>query len=176
MIASSAHLRYLKITPRKARAVVDTIRGCSVNEAEARLTVSPQRSGTAILKLLRSAVANARQNPKIDPAKLVIHSIRVDQGPKVGRWTPRARGSGALIERKSCHISIELSESPSARPPRYTITRAVPALSKSERGAAAAKRKRPEPPADARSEHGVPGVAPKPQQSFAQRIFRRKVI
>ena len=179
MITASAKLRYLKITPRKARFVVDTIRGCSVNVAEARLLVSPQRSSAPILKLLRSAVANARQNAKLDPAKLVIQEIRVDQGPKTGRWMPRARGSAGQIERKSCHISIVLVEAATATSPRYMIVAPVHSPKKKHEHKHAGKEKDKEKAADAggRSPEATEDkAAPKPGKGYLKRIFRRKSV
>ena len=187
MITASAKLRYLKITPRKARFVVDTIRGCSVNVAEARLLVSSQRSSAPILKLLRSAVANARQNAKLDPAKLVIQEIRVDQGPKTGRWMPRARGSAGLIERKSCHISIVLAESATVASPRYTIVApSHPAKKKKHEHKKTGKEKTPTAATgtDDTEKHGEVGSvrqvqdkpAAKPGKGYLKRMFRRKSV
>ncbi|MDO8470017.1 MAG: 50S ribosomal protein L22 [bacterium] len=178
MITATAKLRYLKITPRKARFVVDTIRGCSVNVAEARLLVSPQRSSAPILKLLRSAVANARQNAKLDPAKLVITEIRVDQGPKTGRWMPRARGSAGLIERKSCHISIVLAESATVKLPRYTIVAPAHPMKKKHEHKKAGKRKVPHAAAETgdTEKHDEVGPVPKPGKGYLKRMFRRKSV
>ena len=77
----TARLRYIRITPRKARLVADTVRGMTLNEAEAQLSMTPKRAGVPILKLIRSAKSNA-ENSNIDSSKLYVKSIRVDQGPK----------------------------------------------------------------------------------------------
>jgi len=106
-----AQLKYLHISPRKARFVADLIRGLSVNDAEAQLYTASRRPAEPILKLLRSAVANARQVLKVEPSKLVIREIRVDQGPKMKRGTPRARGSMSMIEKKQSHVTIILAVS-----------------------------------------------------------------
>lgn len=115
-----AQLKYLRIAPRKARSVADVIRGLSVNEAEAQLYLCNRRSAEPILKLLRSAVANAKEVLKAAPSKLVIHEIRVDQGPRQKRWTPRARGSASLIEKKQCHVTIVLTVA-DPKPPKFTF-------------------------------------------------------
>lgn len=170
MVTATATLRYLKITPRKARFVVDTIRGCTVNDAEGRLLVSPNRSSAPILKLLRSAVANARQNTKLDPAKLVIAEIRVDQGPKTRRWTPRARGSAGLIEKKSCHISITLTEQETAKAPRYIIAPKAAKPKKHEHKRGAKDKGKPA------AEETETGPSPKPVKGYLKRVFRRKSV
>jgi len=103
-----ATLRYLRIAPRKSRLAVNVIKGLSVNEAEAQLLLSPFRSRDYLLRLLRSAVANAENNKKIPATKLFVKDVYVDQGPKMKRGTPRARGSMALIEKKMSHVTIVL--------------------------------------------------------------------
>ncbi|MEK7543182.1 MAG: 50S ribosomal protein L22 [Patescibacteria group bacterium] len=103
-----AQLKHLRVAPRKTRLVVDIIRNMRVNEAEANLLSMPNRAAPQILKLLRSAMANAKNNAKLDPTTMYIKEIRVDQGPKLRRWTPRARGGGSRIEKKTSHISITL--------------------------------------------------------------------
>ena len=104
----SATLRYLRIAPRKVRSVADLVKGLTVNEAEAQLIVQRRRPAKSILKLLRSAVANAKNNAKLDPNHLFIQSIRVDGGPMLKRYLPRARGSASPIEKKMSHITITL--------------------------------------------------------------------
>lgn len=174
MATSTAQLRYLRMPARKVRFVIDTIRGCSVNDAEARLMVSPRRPSMAVLKLLRSAVANAKQNAKLDPAKLVVREIRVDQGPKTRRWNPRARGGAALIERKSCHVSITLAETESSRAPRYTIQKlTTPKSSKDAKKPARAKKDKDLSGED-RKESGA-GSA-KSGKGYLRRVFRRKSV
>lgn len=103
-----AQLKHLRVAPRKTRLVVDIIRNMRVNEAEANLLSMPNRAAPQILKLLRSAMANAKNNAKLDPTMMYVKEIRVDQGPKLRRWTPRARGGGSRIEKKTSHISITL--------------------------------------------------------------------
>jgi len=116
----TAKLKYLRIPPRKVRLLTDVVKGLSVNEAEARLMLSPRRAGLPILKLIKSAVANAKFQ-KLDAAKLFIKEIRVDQGPKFKRWTPRARGSASPIEKKTSHVSVVLEVSDKVKAPRFAI-------------------------------------------------------
>lgn len=105
-----AELRYLRQAPRKVRLQADVIRGMSVTEAQAQLMLSPRRSSDPILKLLKSAIANAKYK-KIDPHTLIVKEIRVDQGPKQKRWIPRARGAWSSIIKWTSHVTIVLGVS-----------------------------------------------------------------
>jgi len=116
-----AKLNYLRIAPRKVRILADVIRGLPIQEAEAKLMLNARRPKDALIKLLRSAVANAKNNHKIEADKLFIKEIRVDQGPKTGHWTPRSRGSASLIEKKTSHVSVILGVMENAKPRRFTI-------------------------------------------------------
>ncbi|MDO8557389.1 MAG: 50S ribosomal protein L22 [Candidatus Jorgensenbacteria bacterium] len=106
---ATAQLKYLRIAPRKTRLAANVIKNLSINEAEARLLSLAKRAGIPILKLLRSAVANAKNTMKLDPGTMYVKEIRVDQGPKLRRWTPRARGGGARIEKKTSHVSLVIA-------------------------------------------------------------------
>lgn len=111
---AKAHLKYLRITPRKVRFVADLIRRLPISEAEAQLMLNTRRGAGHVLKLLRSAKANALQK-KMDAKKLYVSEIRVDEGPKLKRYNPRARGSVAEIQKKMSHVTIVLSESERAK-------------------------------------------------------------
>jgi large subunit ribosomal protein L22 len=102
-------LSYLRMAPRKVRSVADLIRGLSANEAEAQLLVQRRRPSLALLKLLRSAVANVKNNDKqVNPDHLFISEIRVDGGPMLKRSLPRARGSASPIQKKMSHVTLTL--------------------------------------------------------------------
>jgi large subunit ribosomal protein L22 len=107
METQTAKLNYLRIAPRKVRSVADLIRGLSVNEAEAQLLAQRRRPAVSILKLLRSAVANAK-NKQLIADHLFIKEIRVDNGPMLKRFLPRARGSASPIQKKMSHVTIIL--------------------------------------------------------------------
>jgi large subunit ribosomal protein L22 len=107
MQQQTAQLNYLRIAPRKVRSVADLIRGMSVNEAEAQLLMVRRRPAKPLLKLLRSAVANAK-NKQINADHLFIAEIRVDQGPMLKRMLPRARGSASSIQKKMSHVVLTL--------------------------------------------------------------------
>jgi len=115
METQTAKLNYLRIAPRKTRSVADLIRGLSVNEAEAQLMVQRRRPAKALLKLLRSAVSNAKNN-KLNESHLFIKEIRVDGGPMLKRYLPRARGSASPIQRKMSHITLTLGVNPKLEP------------------------------------------------------------
>jgi len=117
-----ARLNYLRIAPRKVRAVGDLVRGLSVNEAEAQLLMQTRRAARPLLKLLRSAVSNATTGDKhLDITKLYIATIRVDQGPMLKRFMPRARGSASEIQKKMSHVFLVLGEKENAVSPRFKI-------------------------------------------------------
>src|ERR1700734_3396770 len=126
MQQQTAKLSYLRIAPRKTRSVADLIRGLSVNEAEAQLMVQRRRPAKALLKLLRSAVANAKNN-KLNADHLFIKEIRVDGGPMLKRYLPRARGSASPIQKKMSHVTMVLGVNPKLKP-KYKIV--VPKKSK----------------------------------------------
>ena len=104
-----ARLRYLRIAPRKVRIVANLIKRMSLNEAEAQLLVNARKPALPILKLLKSALENAK-NAKMDEKKLFIKEIRVDGGPVLKRWMPRAQGRSSSIHKNTSHITIILGE------------------------------------------------------------------
>jgi len=105
-----ASLKYLKISPRKVRLVADLMRGLPVKVAEANLLHIPKRSCNPLLKLLKSAIANAEHNFGLDKNNLFIKAIRVDEGPALKRWRPRARGAAFPIKKRTSHIFLTLNE------------------------------------------------------------------
>ncbi len=109
-----AKARYVRTSPRKARVVADQVRGLDVERAIALLEFSPRGASAPILKLLRSAAANAENNHDLDPEEMRIDAISVDEGPTLRRYRPRARGRATRIEKRSCHIAIALTPIPDA--------------------------------------------------------------
>ncbi len=114
-----AAAKWVRITPRKARLVVEHIRGRSVPEARTMLAFSERAAAREIDKLLRSAVANAEANHNLIGDDLVVKTAYVDEGPTIKRWRPRARGRAAQIRKHMCHITITLGPASTA-----TVTRA----------------------------------------------------
>jgi large subunit ribosomal protein L22 len=105
-----AHLRYLRIAPRKVRLVADLIRGKKVKEAKNILTFCRKKAAFPLLKLLNSAVANAEHNFKLKEDNLFVSEIFVNEGPRLKRIFPRARGRADIIQKKMSHVSISLEE------------------------------------------------------------------
>ncbi len=103
-------IRYLQIAPRKVRIVADLIRGMKVEEARYQLQFLTKRAARPILKLLNSAVANAKHNFNLEEEQLYISKILVDEGPTLKRWMPRARGMVSPINKRTSHITLILSE------------------------------------------------------------------
>jgi len=105
-----AKLRYLRITPRKVRLVADLIRGKRIEEAQSILNFTIKKAAPPLLKLLRSATANAKNNFQLDESNLYITKILVDEGPKYKRWRARARGRAEEIQKKTSHVTVVLDE------------------------------------------------------------------
>ena len=108
----TASAKYVRVSARKARVVADQIRGLPYEDAEALLAFSPRGASVPMLKLLRSAGANAENNDDLDPEDTYIESIAVDEGPTMRRFRPRARGRATRIDKRSCHIRIALTPIP----------------------------------------------------------------
>jgi ribosomal protein L22 len=104
-----AQAKYVRHAPRKARLVVDHIRGKSVDEARAILNHTPRAAAVDVLKLLESAVANAENNHELDADDLVIRKVYVDEGPTLKRYRPRALGRATRIRKRTSHMTIQLS-------------------------------------------------------------------
>ena len=104
-----ASARYVRVTPRKARLVVDHIRGKSVDEARAILAHTPRAAAVPVLKVLESAIANAEHNHELLPEELRIHQVMVDEGPTIKRFRPRALGRATKIRKRTSHITINLT-------------------------------------------------------------------
>lgn len=124
MKQQTAQLNYLRIAPRKVRLVANLIKGMQVAEAEAQLLVNPKRAAESVLKLLRSAVSNAK-NGDMSVEKLVVKEIRVNEGPVLKRFMPRAQGRATSIHKKSSHITLILEESEKTVKPRFKIVKAA---------------------------------------------------
>ncbi len=102
--------RYVRIAPRKARLVTELIKGKPVEEALTILRFVPKKAASLVDKTLRSALANAEQNPNIDVDTLYIKRIFVDGGPTMKRWRARAMGRATKIIKRTSHITVILDE------------------------------------------------------------------
>ena len=101
-----ATARFVRITPMKARRVVDLVRGMPVDEALTMLQFAPQSAGETVYKVLESAVANAETNEGLNAGDLVVSAARVDEGPTMKRWRPRAQGRATRILKRTSHITL----------------------------------------------------------------------
>jgi ribosomal protein L22 len=104
-----ARSKYVRSAPRKARLVMDHIRGKRVEQAQAILTHAPRAVADDILKLLNSAIANAESNYELGPDELRIRKAFVDEGPTIKRFRPRALGRATRINKRTSHMTIELT-------------------------------------------------------------------
>jgi len=107
---SSAVAKYVRLSPRKVRLIMDEIRGRHVEEALNMLSFTPQKGGRILKKLINSAVANAQQNSGTDVDQLYIHRIFADEGPSLKRFSPRAMGRATRILKKTCHLTVILND------------------------------------------------------------------
>jgi large subunit ribosomal protein L22 len=106
-----AQARYIRVTPRKARRVVDLIRGLPAAEARAVLQFAPQSAAEGVGKVLASAIANAEQGSRgLDAEDLVVSRAWVDEGPTMKRFRPRAQGRAYRINKRSSHITVIVAE------------------------------------------------------------------
>jgi large subunit ribosomal protein L22 len=139
-----AKARYVRVTPRKARRVVELIRGLPAEEARAVLTFAPQSASDPIGKLLASAIANAEYTGRATASSLVVSRAWVDEGPTMRRFRPRAQGRGYRINKRTSHITVVVSDDtePTRRirpPERTTSTRGAASSRASTRGAATSR-------------------------------------
>ncbi|MBO3083556.1 50S ribosomal protein L22 [Cellulomonas fengjieae] len=112
---AKAKARFVRVTPQKARRVVDLIRGKQAGEAVAVLKFAPQAAGETVLKVVESAIANAREaakrsNERLDEADLYISEVFVDEGPTLKRFRPRAQGRASQILKRTSHITVVVAE------------------------------------------------------------------
>jgi len=101
-----ATARFVRITPMKARRVVDLVRGLPVDEARSILAFTPQAAAKTVGKVLESAVANAGTTEGLPTGDLVVSVAQVDEGPTMKRWRPRAQGRATRINKRTSHITL----------------------------------------------------------------------
>jgi large subunit ribosomal protein L22 len=101
--------RYVRVTPQKARRMVDLIRGLPAAEAQTVLRFSPQAASETVGKVLDSAIANAENNHGMNADTLVVAEAYVDEGPTLKRFRPRAQGRAYRIRKRTSHITVVVS-------------------------------------------------------------------
>lgn len=107
---STAKLKFVRVSPQKARLVADQIRGLAVDDAIDVLNFSKKKAATIVKKVLESAIANAEHNEGADIDELRVGQVMVDQGPTSGRFKARARGRASKIIKRTSHISLTVSD------------------------------------------------------------------
>ena len=114
---AKAQARFVRVTPQKARRVVDLIRGKQAQEAVATLSFAPQAAGEVVRKVVESAIANARVKADragevFDASSLLVAEAYVDEGPTLKRFRPRAQGRAARILKRTSHITVVVAPAP----------------------------------------------------------------
>jgi large subunit ribosomal protein L22 len=111
--SATAVARFVRVSPRKARRVIDLVRGKSVTDALDILRWAPQAASEPVAKVIASAAANAQNNNGLDPATLVVATVYADEGPTAKRIRPRAQGRAFRIRRRTSHITVIVESRPS---------------------------------------------------------------
>ena len=122
--------RHVRISPMKARRVVNLVRGLPAKEALTVLRFAPQAASEPVYKVLASAVANAENNERLDPDSLLVAEAYVDEGPTLKRFRPRAQGRAYRIRKRTCHITIVVESVVAVapgRPAKAVAAKAAPA-------------------------------------------------
>ena len=168
MAIEKVQLNYLRMAPRKVRLVSNLIKGLPVNEAQAQLLLNPKRASQPILKLLQSAIKSAVNNKKMDESRLFIKEIRVDQGPMMKRWLPRAMGRATPIQKKSSHITLVLAELEKPKAARFKIEKQEK-IKKPKSKKIKEKKEKEEKKQELK-------IKPTEKRGFMKKIFRRKAV
>ena len=140
--------RHVRISPMKARRVVNLVRGLPAKEALTVLKFAPQAASEPVYKVLASAVANAENNERLDPDSLLVAEAYVDEGPTLKRFRPRAQGRAYRIRKRSCHITIAVESVVVAAGPRKGAKAAPASRARAAKAAEPAKGQKAAPPAD----------------------------
>src|SRR4051812_30375003 len=121
--------RHVRVSPMKARRVVNLVRGLPAREALTVLQFAPQAASEPVYKVLASAIANAENNERLDPDSLLVSEAYVDEGPTLKRFRPRAQGRAYRIRKRTCHITVVVESVPArqARGAKAASAKAAPA-------------------------------------------------
>jgi large subunit ribosomal protein L22 len=118
--------RHVRISPNKARRVINLVRGLPAKEALTVLQFAPQSASEQVYKVLASAVANAENNERLDPDALLVSEAFVDEGPTLKRFRPRAQGRAYRIRKRTCHITIAVEAVQVTAPARKAAAKKAP--------------------------------------------------
>src|SRR5919107_1561603 len=131
--------RHVRISPMKARRVVNLVRGLPAKEALTVLQFAPQAASEPVYKVLASAIANAENNERLDPDALLVSEAFVDEGPTLKRFRPRAQGRAYRIRKRTCHITVAVEAVQVATPRRGAAKKAAAKAAPAPAQAAPAK-------------------------------------
>lgn len=168
-MAIKVKLKHLRIAPRKTRLVADMIRGKKISDAKVILKFTVNRPTKPILKLLNSAIATAKNDFSLEELNLFVSEIKVDEGAKLKRWMPRARGMATEIQKKTSHITLVLDEIKTSEKIKKekeakTKTSEIMKVEKNKNKSLIKKDKKTEI------------IKPLKSKGVSQRVFRRKSI
>ena len=111
-LTARATAKFVRVTPMKARRVIDLIRGKDASDALDILRFAPQSASEPVAKVLASAIANAENNLDLDPRTLVVSTAYADEGPTLKRFQPRAQGRAFRVRKRTSHITVEVTSVP----------------------------------------------------------------
>ena len=158
-----ASAKYVRVSPTKARRVINLVRGLPAKEALTVLQFAPQAASEPVYKVLASAIANAENNERLDPDSLLVSEAFVDEGPTLKRFRPRAQGRAYRIRKRTCHITIAVesvqavARRPAPAKKAAAPAKAAPATELAGHGSGAAEA---EPTAEATEVQDVAETAP----------------
>ncbi|MFI7598458.1 50S ribosomal protein L22 [Actinoplanes sp. NPDC049681] len=141
--------RHVRISPNKARRVINLVRGLPAKEALTVLQFAPQAASEQVYKVLASAIANAENNERLDPDALLVSEAFVDEGPTLKRFRPRAQGRAYRIRKRTCHITVAVEAVQVATPARKAAAKKATPAKKAAPAAAEAT------PAESQSTEGA---------------------
>ncbi len=167
-----AKARFVRVSPTKARRVINLVRGKSVADALDILRWAPQAASEPVAKVIASAAANAQNNNGLDPATLVVATVYADEGPTAKRIRPRAQGRAFRIRRRTSHITVVVESRPvkderSAKSTRARRAEASKAAAKAGPGSGAKKAPANKAPAKKATAKKAPSKAAAPEASEA---------
>ena len=111
-LTARATAKFVRVTPMKARRVIDLVRGKDASDALDILRFAPQSASEPVAKVLASAIANAENNLDLDPRTLVVTTAYADEGPNLKRFRPRAQGRAFRVRKRTSHITVEVTSVP----------------------------------------------------------------
>jgi large subunit ribosomal protein L22 len=162
--------RHVRVSPMKARRVINLVRGLPAKEALTVLQFAPQAASVPVYKVLASAIANAENNERLDGDSLLVAEAYVDEGPTLKRFRPRAQGRAYRIRKRTCHItvvveSVTVAQSRAAKATVAKATKAAKAASAAERS---------EPADDNASDAGTPAKKAPAKKAAAKKAPAKK--